>query len=114
MVDRIYSFLGLIQKSGNLVSGSDAVEGEIKRKKCKLLIISEDASENTRKRFEVLAEEHNINYVNFGTKIDIGIAIGKRERSIIGVCDENFSKGFLSSLEKNLSGGEHIVKGKNI
>lgn len=98
MVNKMYSFLGLIQKAGKLTSGSDAVEIEIKKKKCKLLIISEDASENTKKRFIRLAEEHKINYVNFGNQSELGEAIGKPNRSVIGICEENFAKGFLKKM----------------
>lgn len=114
MVDKTYSFIGLIQKSGNLTSGSDAVEMEIKKKKCKLLIISNDASDNTKEKFEKLAKEHNVSYVYFGNKDDLGIAIGKSSRTILSIKDANFAKGFLSKVLENNAGGEHIVKNKNL
>jgi ribosomal protein L7Ae-like RNA K-turn-binding protein len=98
MIDKTYSFLGLIQKSGNLTSGTDAVEIEIKKKKCKLIIISNDASENTKDKFEKLAKLHNIDYVYFGSRDDLGFAIGKPNRTILCIRDENFAKGFLSKI----------------
>jgi len=98
MIDKTYSFLGLIQKSGNLTSGTDAVENEIKKKKCKLLIISNDASENTKDKFERLAKIHNINYVYFGEREELGYAIGKPNRTILCIGDENFAKAFLSKI----------------
>ncbi|WP_342455632.1 L7Ae/L30e/S12e/Gadd45 family ribosomal protein [Caloramator sp. Dgby_cultured_2] len=49
MKDNLYSFIGLMQKAGKLSSGDDAVEIEIKKKKAMLVIIAEDASENTKK-----------------------------------------------------------------
>jgi ribosomal protein L7Ae-like RNA K-turn-binding protein len=110
MINNCYSFLGLIQKSGNLVSGSDAVEMEIKKKTCKLLIISNDASENTKERFIKLAKLHNIKYVNFGNKEELGISIGKPDRSILSIQDTNFAQGFLKKIDENNSGGEMIVK----
>jgi ribosomal protein L7Ae-like RNA K-turn-binding protein len=114
MIDKAYMFLGLIQKSGNLTSGTDAVELEIKKNKCKLLIISNDASDNTKEKFEKLAMLHNVHYVNFGNKDELGIAIGKSSRSILSIKDENFAKGFLSKVKENNAGGEHIVKSKNL
>jgi ribosomal protein L7Ae-like RNA K-turn-binding protein len=114
MIKNDYSFLGLIQKSGNLVSGSDVVEMEIKKKKCKLLIISMDASDNTREKFEKLARLYNVNYVTFGNKEEIGISIGKSSRSILSIKDENFAKGFLNKIGKNNSGGEKDVENKDL
>jgi ribosomal protein L7Ae-like RNA K-turn-binding protein len=110
MIDKVYTFIGLIQKSGNLSSGSDAVEMDIKKNKCKLLIISIDASENTKEKFEKLAKQHNICYVYFGNKADFGFAIGKPDRTVLSIKDQNFSKGLLSKIEENIAGGEHIVK----
>ena len=110
MNDKIYSFIGLIQKSGSLSSGSDAVEMDIKKNKCKLLIISIDASENTKEKFEKLAKQHNLCYVYFGNKADFGFAIGKPDRTVLSIKDQNFSKGLLSKIEENKAGGEHIVK----
>lgn len=114
MIDRTYTFLGLIQKSGNLTTGTDAVEMDINKKKCKLLIISNDASENTKEKFEKLAKIHNVNYVYFGEKDELGLAIGKSSRTILSIKDENFAKGFLIKLKENNAGGEHIVKNKNL
>jgi ribosomal protein L7Ae-like RNA K-turn-binding protein len=114
MINNEYSFLGLIQKSGNLISGSDVVEIDIKKNKCKLLIISNDASENTRTKFEKLALLYNVKYVNFGNKEEIGISIGKSSRSILSIKDENFAKGFLNKIGKNNSGGEKDVENKNL
>lgn len=110
MENNIYSFLGLIQKSGNLTSGADAVEIDIKKNKSKLLIISSDASENTKVKFEGLARLHNVRYVYFGNKEDLGLSIGKPSRTILSIKDSNFAKGFLSKIEANNAGGEHIVK----
>lgn len=110
MTERILSFLGLAQKSGNLSSGADAVETDIKKKRCKLLIISIDASDNTKEKFEKLAKLHNIDYVYFATKEDLGIAIGKPDRSVLSVNDINFSTGLLSKIQENNAGGDHIVK----
>lgn len=114
MIDKTYTFIGLIQKSGNLTSGTDAVEMDIKNKKCKLLIISNDASENTKEKFEKLINLHNLNYVYFGNKDELGLAIGKSSRTILSIKDENFAKAFLSKVVENNAGGEHIVKNKNL
>lgn len=110
MRNNVYSFLGLMQKSGNIASGDDTVEIDIKKKKCKLLIISSDASENTKKKFTDMAGYREIPYVFFGTKADLGNSIGKSERAVISIRDSGFAKEFMNKINLDLNGGEGIVK----
>lgn len=110
MRNNLYSFLGLMQKSGNIASGNDTVENDILKNKCKLLIISVDASENTKKRFLDMANYRNIPCVFFGNKIDLGNSIGKPERAVISVRDSGFAKEFINKINLDLNGGEGIVK----
>ncbi|MDF2671998.1 MAG: ribosomal protein L7ae [Clostridiales bacterium] len=110
MRNKIYSFLGLMQKSGNITSGNDTVEFDIKKGKCKLLIIAEDASENTQKKFLDMVNYRKIPFVILGTKIDLGYSIGKSERSAISIRDSGFAKEFLRKISLDLNGGESIVK----
>lgn len=110
MRNNVYSFLGLMQKSGNIASGDDTVEIDIKKKRCKLLIISSDASENTKKKFTDMADYRGIPYVFFGTKADLGSSIGKSERAVISIRDSGFAKEFMNKINLDLNGGEGIVK----
>jgi ribosomal protein L7Ae-like RNA K-turn-binding protein len=114
MESKLYSFIGLMQKAGKLSSGDDSVEIDIKKGKTKLLIIAQDASENTKKKFENMARYRNIPYIFFGTKENIGLSIGKSSRAVLSIEDENFANGFLAKIEGKYNGGESIVKGKNI
>ena len=49
--NRIYTFLGLAAKAGRLISGDETCEGR-EEGKVRLVIVAEDASDNTRKKFE--------------------------------------------------------------
>ena len=51
MVERIYSFLGLATKAGKLISGEETCERALKLGKVFLVIVSDDASDNTKKKF---------------------------------------------------------------
>jgi ribosomal protein L7Ae-like RNA K-turn-binding protein len=108
----MYSFLGLIQKSGNLSSGDESVEIDIKKGRCRLLIIAEDASENTKKRFEDMARYRKVPYVFFGSKTELGLGLGKSDRAVIALKNEGFANAFLKKLNCN-NGGEGIVKSEN-
>lgn len=110
MQNDIYSFLGLIKKAGKMSSGDEVVEMDIKKKKCLLLIIAEDASENTKDRFKGLVNRHNIDYVYFGNKADLGSHIGKGQTAVISIRDDGFARAFLNKVNHNINGGEDIVK----
>lgn len=101
-MNRIYSMISLAYKAGKVVSGEDAVRKSIKNGRVKLLIISEDASENTRKRFGNAAEYYKVEKVLWGSKELLGISIGKSERSVIGITDDNFCRSLkgMTAAEK--------------
>lgn len=90
--------LGLASKAGRLVSGEDVVRNSIKQKKVKFIIISEDASENTKKRFLNAAEFYKVPVAIWGQKERLGFSIGKSERSVVGICDQGFEKSIRTLL----------------
>ena len=91
--------LGLANKAGKLVSGEDVVRNAIRQGKAKLLIISTDASENTKKRFLNAAEYYKVPVYIWGDKEQLGSSIGKSDRSVIGINDDNFKKSVLSLMD---------------
>lgn len=98
-MNRAYSMIGLANKAGKLVSGEDAVRNSIRSGKAKLVILAEDASGNTKKRFSNSAAFYNIALVTWGLKEELGSCIGKSERSVIGITDDNFSKSIKEKLD---------------
>ena len=63
--DKIYSFLGLATRAGKIVSGDDSTLLELKRGNVKLVIVAEDASDNTKKLFKDKSSYRNVPYVYF-------------------------------------------------
>ena len=49
-MDRIYSLIGLAMRARKVVSGEELLEA-IRKRRVSLVIVSEDASENTKKRY---------------------------------------------------------------
>lgn len=97
-MNKIYSMLGLASKAGRIVSGEEVVRNAVRQGKVKLLIISEDASDNTKKRFINAAEFYKIPMRIWGNKEELGNSIGKSNRSVVGISDENFTKSITSML----------------
>lgn len=88
--------LGLCMKAGKVVSGEFSCEAAIKENKVHLVIVAEDASENTKKKFHNMCTYRNIPYVEMFTKEALGKAIGKEIRATACVIDQNFAQ----SIEK--------------
>ncbi len=84
-------------RAGKLQSGEFSVLEAIRHKKAELVIISEDASDNTRKKFSDKCSYYNVPMIFFGNKEDLGHAIGKDVRTSLAVMDEGFAK----TLRKN-------------
>ena len=96
--DRVLSMLGLAARSRNVVSGGFATEEAVKSGKAYLVIIAEDASDNTRKKYSNMCEFYEVPYEYYSVKEILGHAIGKEERSCLAVTD----KGFADSIQKHL------------
>ncbi|MCM1123160.1 MAG: ribosomal L7Ae/L30e/S12e/Gadd45 family protein [Eubacterium sp.] len=100
--DRVLSMLGLATRSKNVVSGGFATEEAVKSGKAYLVIIAEDASDNTRKKYSNMCEFYGVSYKYYSVKAILGHAIGKEERSCLAVTD----KGFADSIQKHLVDSE--------
>ncbi|GAA3662426.1 L7Ae/L30e/S12e/Gadd45 family ribosomal protein [Asaccharospora irregularis] len=97
--EKIYSFLGLATRAGKIVSGDDSTLLELKKGKVKLVIVAEDASDNTKKLFRDKSSFRDIPYIIFSTKLKLGMSIGKAPRAVLGIKDENFSKRITELIE---------------
>ena len=97
--DKIYSLLGLATRAGKIVSGDDSTLLELKRGNVKLVILAQDSSDNTKKLFKDKSSYRNINYVYFSNKLQLGYAIGKAPRAVLGVKDINFANKILELIK---------------
>ena len=94
---KILSMLGLAARSRNIVSGGFATENAVKSGKAYLVIVSEDASANTEKKFRNMCEFYDVPYYRFGMKESLGHSMGKQERTSLAVTNE----GFADSIQKH-------------
>jgi ribosomal protein L7Ae-like RNA K-turn-binding protein len=101
---KIQQHLGLCLRAGRLISGEELVLDSIKHGKAKFVLLSEDASENTRKRITDKCTYYKIPFQQVFTRSEIGEAIGKAERVVIAITDQGFAKllrGGLKNSEVN-------------
>ncbi len=90
--------IGMAARAGGIASGEFAVEKAIKSQKACLVIVAEDASENTRKGYMDAASFYEVPIEIFGSREELGRAIGKAFRAAVAVTDENLAKAVLNRL----------------
>lgn len=98
--DKVFSMIGLATKAGKTFSGEFSVEKAVKERKAKLVIVSEDASDNTKKLFTNKCDFYKIPVFVCGSRSQLGKATGNQNASI-AISDEGFSKSIINILTEN-------------
>lgn len=98
--NKIYSLLGLAVRSRNVVSGEFMTEKAVKSGDAYLVMVGTDASENTRKMFRNMCEFYQVPIFEYGTKEELGHAMGKEMRASLAVTDAGFAKSLQEKLEE--------------
>ena len=102
MIDKRLMLCGIAMKAGKITSGSNMVEESIRYGKAFLVIISEDASENTKKRISDKCSFYRVPYIINGTMDELGHMIGKEARSVISVDDEGFASQIIKKFKDDI------------
>ena len=95
--NRVLSLIGLATKAGKTVSGEFSTEKSVKTGKGLLVIVAEDASENTKKKFRNMCSFYEVPTF-FLDKESLGRAMGKEYRACLAVQDENFAKAIMKEV----------------
>ena len=90
--NKILSYLGLAARGRRLVSGEFSTEQAVKKGKARIVIVAEDASENTKKNFRNMCTYYKVNIYFYGSKEQLGHAIGKEFRASVAIIDANLAR----------------------
>ena len=102
---KILSLIGLATKAGKTKSGEFAVESSIMSHYARLVFISEEASERTRKSFTNKCNYHKIPVVICFSKEELGKACGKEIRTSVAIEDVGFASALLKLVDRSQNGG---------
>ena len=102
---KIYSSLSLATKAGKMESGGFATEKAVKSGKAFLVLVAEDASQNTKKMFQNMCVFYEVPFVIFGVGDELGHAIGREFRVSMAVTDEGFARMIKKQLCSEGIGG---------
>ena len=98
--DKVLSFLGLATKAGKTAGGEFATEKAVKEGRAYLVMVAENASDNTRKKFRNMCEFYKVPIYFYGDKDTLGHAMGKEFRASLAVTDVGFADGMIKKLDQ--------------
>ena len=95
---KILSMFGLAARAGRLASGEFQTETAVKTGTACLVVVAEDASENTKKLFRDKCSFYKIPIITLGTKEELGNAIGKEFRASLAILDAGFAEAVMKKI----------------
>lgn len=98
--NKVLSLLGLATKAGKVASGEFSTEKSVKTGKGFLVLVADDASQNTKKKFQNMCDFYEVAIYFIANKEELGRFCGKEFRASLAVQDENFAKAMLKELQK--------------
>lgn len=97
--NKTMGLIGLATKAGKTAGGEFLTEREVKSGRAALVIVAEDASENTKKKFQNMCEYYKVPIRFYGDKDTLGHAMGKQFRTSLAVLDEGLAKGIRKHMD---------------
>ena len=98
-LNKVLSLISLATKAGKTVSGEFCTDKEVKTGRAALVIVADDASANTKKKFQNMCEFYEVPVCFYKDKDALGHAMGKEFRASLAVLDEGFAKGIMKQLK---------------
>ena len=91
---RLLGMLGFAMRAGKLIIGTESVCRAMAKGTPKLVLVSDAASEGTKKKLTVKCEFYGIPHESLPLEADkIGALLGKTYApAVIGVCDDGFAR----------------------
>ena len=106
----ILNFIGLMNRAGALATGTELVLTGVRNGKVKLVLIDSTVSDNSFKKITDKCKFYGVSYIVMPEATDIGAAVGKGSRKVIGVTDQHFVKALKEKMEKQFNSHQnHLV-----
>ena len=99
MQDKALAMLGMATRARRVVSGEFSTEKSVKSGRSHMVIVSEEASDNTKKMFTNMCTYYQVPFCCYGTKDELGPAIGKEIRASLAVTDEGFRDAIIKEMD---------------
>ena len=98
MNKEVMNFIGLMNRAGALITGTDMVINGVRSGKVKFVLVDSAVSDNTLKKITDKCKFYNVSYITMPAET-LGSAIGKSSRKIIGITDQHFVKALKKKMK---------------
>ena len=86
------AIFGLCLRAGCLVSGEEQTLAAVKNGSALLVVVAEDASAQTKKKFHDKCAHYRVTLAEYGRMQDLGHVLGKEKRAVLAVTEKGFAK----------------------
>ncbi len=98
--DKLATLLGFAQKSNNIVAGNEMVSKAIDKGTVKMVLIGTDVSAKSVKNLKNKCDRLNVPYYEILTIFAQSRAIGKSNRTVIGIIDDGFATNIINLISE--------------
>lgn len=99
-MNKFYNFIGISKKAGYAVEGYNKCEEAIKKRKLFLVLLSAEASENTKKKFLNYSSKYKVPVISSIPKEELGRCLGFDEINIVGISDQKMAVQLIKLWEE--------------
>ena len=100
------NMIGLATRAGKTKSREFSTEQSVKKGRARMVIVAEDASANTKKMFKDMCAHYHVRISFFGSKAELGGAMGKEMRASLAVEDEGLAQAIGKQM--TINGGSEV------
>ena len=105
--NKLSGYLGFAARARMISTGYNTALFLISRRKAKLIIIAEDASEGTKDKISGKARSCGSECIVFGTSEELSRITGSSQSMVFTVTDKNFAKTISGEIDRIRSEGEN-------
>ncbi len=98
--NKVLSLIGLATKAGKAASGEFSAQKAVKSGLARVVLVAEDASDNTKKMFVNMCTYYKVPVYFYSDKETLGAAMGKMYRASVAVTDEGLGKAIENRLRE--------------
>ncbi|MDD5922097.1 MAG: L7Ae/L30e/S12e/Gadd45 family ribosomal protein [Eubacteriales bacterium] len=103
--DKLPAYLGFCARAGQIRKGYNTCLSLIDSGKVKLLIVAEDCSENTKKKFSQKCRSSGTDFRIFGQAENLSRMTGCGKNGVYAVMDRNFANVIRVEIDRKQSEG---------
>ena len=100
MRSKVESYLGFAARARSLSTGYNTCIFMMEKRKLKLLILTEDLSENSKEKMLRAAKQYEVPCRTYGKMDDLSHITGTEGKGIFGLADKNLADALVSEIDR--------------